>query len=122
MEVCEQYRPSFGAGQAAKFAGGHRKDLFGFADALAFHPSMPVVIAVQITSRPQMTPHLRKYRDDYKVRQNIMCWLAQPGRQFVMHGWRKKKLPTKAGGTKVRWECEELEITLATLASGNKTR
>ena len=93
---------------------GVRKDLYGFVDILAYKHDGET-IAVQTTSRQQITAHLRKYRGDEDTRQKILDWLAQPGRAFVIHGWICEELPTKAGGTKARWRCEERKVTSADL-------
>lgn len=107
VEKCEQWIPSpQGRAQKAIYAGGFRRDLFGFADLIAFHPEIPVVLFVQTTSKQQVTKHLRQYRKDAKVRESILAWLNQPGRELVIHGWHAVK--TKAG-----WQrrCVEWYVT-----------
>ena len=107
VEKCEQWIPRpQGRAQAAKYAGGFRRDLFGFADLIAFHPEIPVVLFVQTTSKKQMGAHMRHYRTDAKVCQNILAWISQPGRELVIHGWHAVK--TRAGW---QWRCVERYVT-----------
>jgi len=64
-ERCEHFVARVeGEAQKAIYKGGYRKDLFGFADVMAYHPSRPGVLLVQCTSRQQMSTHLLKYRRD----------------------------------------------------------
>jgi hypothetical protein len=153
-EMVEHYvhRPQ-GAGQAARFAGGYRKDCGGFIDILAWRDDEPGGIlergalledggahikcdpasgywcksihflAVQATSRQQIAPHIRAYRDvevfvkrgspeqaDKKRAEHaelikrMLAWINAPGGAFVIHGWEPVEAPTKKGGVKCRWE------------------
>ena len=115
-EVCEQFKARVdGRGQAAIFRGGFRKDLFGFADIIAYSPAL--TLAVQTTSRQQMTAHLRAYRRDPAIVERIRGWLANPLRRLVIHGWEPLLVPCKSkAGTKVSWELTEREITIGDLA------
>ena len=116
-----------GKGQRAKFAGGFRRDAFGFMDVLAFRPERMVggylaldesgletpsiTLAVQCTTKRQVSDHLRAYRRDPEVRRRILNWIAC-GHAFVIHGWWKEDVPNKAGtGTYVRWRVEERQVT-----------
>ncbi len=128
-EVCEQYRSRVeGKGQAAKFAGGYRKDLFGFMDIIAY--TTLGTVAVQTTSRQQLSAHLRKYRRDPVVRQDILKWIEPVDRYFVLHGWERLEVPcVKAAGTKVCWhvtvqtvERKDLELTQADIEHINKNK
>ncbi len=133
-EVVEKFiHRAEGAGQKSRFAGGYRKDLFGFADVLAFRPD-PVSIdgkavhflAIQTTSRQQIAQHLRDYRDveNYigrgsaeqqakrrkehgELLSRIMRWLGTPCAVFLMHGWEPLLVPKKSGGEKVQWTLTE---------------
>lgn len=87
--------------------GGYRKDPFGFMDILAFGGN--AILAVQTTSRAQITAHLRKYRQDPEVRDKIRKWLVGPA-AFHVHGWQRVELPTKTGGTKIRWQVHVREV------------
>ncbi len=111
-EVCEKYITNvFGAAQKERFAGGYRKDLFGFMDILAYRDD-GFTLAVQTTSRQQMTKHLRDYRRDPELCERIRNWIRGEGRGFVVHGWEPLLVPTKAGGTKVRWEVTVRAVTM----------
>ena len=107
-----------GKGQRAKFAGGFRRDAFGFMDVVAFRPAersllcpQPVTLAVQCTTKQQITNHLRAYRRDPVVRQRILDWLAC-GCAFVIHGWWKETVLNKSNsGTHPRWRLEERQVT-----------
>jgi hypothetical protein len=120
-----------GAGQKQRFGGGYRKDLFGFCDILAYG-AKPIriegqdvlALAIQSTSRQQIAPHLRAYRDievyasrytgekaKAKAReehpllvQRILDWIASPARALLIHGWEPVSVPKKSGdGSKVAW-------------------
>ena len=124
----EQYiTPVAGKDYKPKFAGGYRRDPFGFMDVLAFRRASsspgpvgheewgletpPVTLAVQCTTRQQITKHLRDYRRDPEIRRRILDWIACRN-VFVIHGWWKENVSNKAGtGTYVRWRVEELQVT-----------
>jgi hypothetical protein len=137
-DVTEKYVSTVaGEGQKKRFGGGYRKDLFGFCDVLAYRVEAPVcggptMIAIQCTSRQQITPHLRAYRDveayvkrytgekaKAKARvehtalvERILNWLASPYRAFVVHGWEPVSVPKKNGdGMKVQWELTTHVVT-----------
>ena len=78
---------------------GIRQDLFGFIDILALRGTEPV-LAVQSTSAKQMSPHLKKIREDR--RENAVAWLKAGGR-IELWGWKKLKN---------RWTPKIREITL----------
>lgn len=138
-EVVEKYIARVeGTGQRRAFAGGYRRDLFGFADVLAFRTDAiaingkPVtVLAIQTTSRQQIASHLRTYRNveafvgrgtaeqAAKKRQEhaalvrrLLAWIAAPGCAAVIHGWEAVCVPKKSGdGDKVVWQLTEKVLT-----------
>lgn len=124
VDKVEQWVPQpEGKGQRAKFAGGFRRDAFGFMDVLAFRPSHPFqplptperVVAIQCTTRRQIADHLRNYRRDAKIREKILDWLAC-GCAFVIHGWWQEKVEnTSCPGTHTRWRLDERQVTSAML-------
>lgn len=112
-EVCEQWKVAPNLPM-----GGFRRDLFGFADILAYDPYETGcgVLAVQTTSRQQMSAHLRSYRRDEAVRNNLVAWLSGTSRRFEIHGWEAVEVPcTTRVGTKVRWDCTVRRVTLEDL-------
>jgi hypothetical protein len=112
VDKCEQYKSRFGeAVKDGGFAGGFRKDLFGFMDLLCY--SDAEVLAVQTTSRQQITAHLRQYRRDPEVAAAIRDWIGVSGRRFVIHGWECVEMPTRKGGVKAVWQLTERVVTLA---------
>jgi hypothetical protein len=118
--VAEKYVAKvFGNNQRSTFAGGFRKDLFGFIDILAYREDTahPQTLAVQTTSRQQITAHLRAYRKDAELSARIRRWLSVPGRAFVVHGWECVEVPTKRGdGTKAEWQLTERWVTAEDVA------
>lgn len=138
-----------GKGQQQKYRGGYRKDLGGFIDVLAWRAE-PVtiggkavcVLAVQTTSRQQIAPHLRAYRDvdvfaargsaeqaEKKRKEHaalverMLAWIAAPGCAFVVHGWEPLSVPKKeGGGHKVVWKVEERIVTAADLQLADEER
>ena len=115
-EVVEKYFAKVeGTNQQAIFKGGFRRDPFGFMDVLAFGGGNPGALAVQVTTRQQMTGHLRDYRRDDKISAAILAWLAA-GNAFQIHGWRRRDVPKVSGnGTKSRWDVTVRVITAADL-------
>lgn len=109
--LAEQYPPPKPAtGQRAEYAGGYRKDLWGFADIICFRCHAPGIIVVQCTSATQVTAHVRKYRRDPDVRANILACLAA-GNRVVIHGWEKTTVQNKSGdGSHTRWVLTEKKI------------
>jgi hypothetical protein len=115
-EVCEKYVSRPFGNAVGGFSGGFRKDLFNFMDILAF--SNDEVIAVQTTSRQQMTAHLRKFRRDAETADAIRKWLFGLRRRMFVHGWEPVMVPTKKGakcGTRVKWTVDIREVTPADL-------
>lgn len=91
--------------------GGVRSDMGGFGDIIAIHPQATGCLAVQATTKQQITKHLREYRGDKEVRENILLWL-QTGNRLVIHGWYKVMIPNKSNdGTHARWQCDTRWIT-----------
>ena len=62
-----------------------RKDLFGWADLLCVDND--TVIAVQVTSKSNMSARRRKIREA----QSAALWLESPNRKILLHGWHKVK-------------------------------
>lgn len=105
-EVCEKYIPRIqGGSRPGEFPGGHRKDLFGFADILAFDGS--VIVAVQTTSRQQVGPHMRKFARSPEVLAAMRAW-TRSGGLIEIHGWEPVLVPTKSrtakAATRAKWE------------------
>ncbi len=109
VSFCDADEDKPRTGQRARFRGGYRKDLWGFADIICFRLTGPGIIAVQCTSKQQESAHLRKFRRDADTRQNILDCLAC-GNRVVIHGW------DQPGGPKTRWVLHEREITIADMA------
>lgn len=82
-----------------------RQDLFGFIDLVAMTGTQ--IVGIQATSGANVAARITKIRENPKSEE----WLRSGGRLFV-HGWRK----LKSSG---RWECREIEITLAILRDAN---
>lgn len=96
-EVCERYN-SHGNG-----GFGFRKDLFGFADLVAVTDELSGVLAVQATSKQQMSKHLREYRANPDVCEALRIWRAA-GNRCDIHGWERVEVPCKTtDGTKPKW-------------------
>jgi carbonic anhydrase len=62
-----------------------RRDLFGFADLLAFHPQQRVFLLVQCTSNANVASRVHKVKQSPAA----AAWLAAGG-QIEVHGWAKK--------------------------------
>jgi hypothetical protein len=73
-----------------------RRDLFGFADVLAFHPRDRLFLLVQVTTAAHLAHRLAKA----KRRPELVAWLRAGGR-FEVHGWVQR------GG---RWEFRRVEV------------
>ena len=123
-DVAEKYisHVSSKDGVAGGFKGGYRKDLMGFIDVLAIRGpdqgAYPegMTLAVQTTSRMQVSAHLRAYREDPELRQGILAWLDCQTRRFVIHGWEAVSVPKKDGkGDKVMWTVLLRDVTPADL-------
>lgn len=119
-EKCEQYKPWVRKTEDGKpqITGGHKSDLFGFADILAFNGVE--VIAVQTTSVSKVSAHLRAYRKNQETANAIRDWIASDSRRFVIHGWEPLVMKTKAGGEKVRWSLIVRELTMDDLQKPNR--
>lgn len=105
-------------GAKGGFKGGFRKDAFGFMDLLAFRSDLIGSLAVQVTSKQQISKHLRDYRRDPQKRAAIIAWLLASNR-FVIHGWYQEEVPTKSSkaknATMPRWRLKRHEVSLADL-------
>lgn len=81
--------------------GGRRRDLFGFADAIAIpvrddvHPSLYHITAVQACGS-DILAHMRKMDKEPMVAK----WLPHGG--VLLVAWRRVKL--KRGGKAIRWK------------------
>lgn len=80
-----------------------RKDLYGFADILAFNPD--VTLAIQATSTSNMRSRVHKILACPEARQ----WLTGSGRGIVVIGWKKYQKPVD----RKLWRPTVTEITLA---------
>lgn len=118
-EVCERFVAFAHGEQKEKFAGGFKKDLFGYMDVLAYWDSSRTDIeqpdvakvgswAIQSTSKACMSNHLRDYRRNPTVTHLIRDWLVL-GNRFSIVGWEHLMVPKKrGGGFKGVWHiCEE---------------
>jgi hypothetical protein len=61
-----------------------RRDLFGFADILAFHPGTKRFLLVQTTAASGFSARVRKVQESPLAAQ----WL-EAGGQIEVHGWKK---------------------------------
>lgn len=137
-EVTERWVEIKGGEAKKEFKGGYRKDLFGFCDVLCFRSDQLVMngkavnlLAVQTTSRQQITNHLLMYRDvgtyvrlglpeqaDQKRKQHaallerLRAWVDAPGCGFLIQGWEPVSVPKKSGGGhKVVWTVTDRFVT-----------
>lgn len=93
---------------------GKTRDMFGFADLLCLKATGPLV-AVQTTTKAEISRHLLKYRRDADVRETILWWLAT-GSHFVVEGWHQ---PRGKGG---KWICDIRDIVPADLELTEKDK
>ena len=70
--------------------GGHRVDLFGFADILAFN-RLEIILIQSCGS--DFLPHLKKIKENEIAKEWLAC-----GYRIELIGWRKLKNRLKAGG------------------------
>lgn len=84
-----------------------RQDLFGVIDIVAMNGTS--IIGIQATSSSNLSKRLDKIKESEKAQE----WLRSGGRLFV-HGWVKRAKSR-------RWECREVEITLAMFAADSLT-
>jgi hypothetical protein len=73
-----------------------RRDLFGFADVLAFHPRDRLFLLVQVTTADHVAGRLAKA----KGRPELAAWLKAGGR-FQVHGWQQRS---------GRWQVRQVEV------------
>ena len=59
-----------------------RRDLFNFIDIVALHKSVPGVIAVQVTTKPNMAAR----RNKILMLQSADMWI-KCGNTILLHGW-----------------------------------
>jgi hypothetical protein len=81
-----------------------RKDLFGFADIVGFHPAVRGTLYVQCTDGDNFSRRIRKILENDNARK---CLIS--GNEIVVHGWRKLK--GKSGG-KDYWDAKIRYIKL----------
>ena len=86
---------------------GTRKDMFGFADLVCLKATGPI-IAVQATTKSQMSDHLKRYRRDPEVRETLLWWIGT-GSKVYIQGWSQPR------GKGCRWVSDLREITPALL-------
>lgn len=93
-----------------------RQDLFGFADLLVIDPFKQRTIAVQVTSRSNVSTRKRKIcdydpEDKKNVSYNAYCWIKS-GNEILVQGWDKKKKRCKDGSWSKReyWRKKDLWI------------
>ena len=63
-------------------------DWLGFVDVLAFRPEHPRMMAVQVTSRTNISARVRKILDDHH---EVAAALVQSGHQLEVWGWDHPK-------------------------------
>jgi hypothetical protein len=73
-----------------------RKDLFGFADVLAFHQRDKAFLLVQTTRVAHLAHRMAKARS----RPELRAWIRAGGR-FEVHGWARRG---------DRWECRVVTV------------
>ena len=77
-----------------------KNDLFGFIDVIAIRKNE--TLAVQATSRDNVSHRIDKITHDEKVIQNVAA-VRDAGWRIVVHGWGKM-----ASG---RWELREVDVS-----------
>jgi hypothetical protein len=66
---------------------GHRVDLFGFADIVAIKDDVLGVLAVNPTTKTNLSAHIKKYL----INDKLPIWL-KAGNKFEIHSWYKKRI------------------------------
>jgi hypothetical protein len=74
--------------------GGKRKDLFGFADLVAFRPGQIGAVFIQATTVENMNARVSKIRSEPCAKICIEC-----GNRVVVVGWREVRFP----GRRPQW-------------------
>lgn len=85
-------------------------DAFNFADVLAYDTDPygeQAALLVQTTSGSNLATR----REKVLAEPRALGWLLA-GNHIALHGWVKRQVPTKAGGTRARWECIEEAVTV----------
>ena len=80
-----------------------RSDMFGFGDIVAIHPALSGVLAINATTIPNISNHLKKYQDN----ESLKLWL-QCGNRFVIHAWGLQG----ARGKRKVWVLKEITYKL----------
>ena len=70
-----------------------KKDLFGFADLIAFNHNQTVL--VQVTTASNLAARVKKILASRRARR----WVDSPERYVEVHGWREYKSPDESGRT-----------------------
>jgi hypothetical protein len=96
-------RVGFGFRDGKMIPGGTKHDLFGFADIAVITDGECGVLFIQATAGGNGAARVRKIIDT--CGDEALRVLATSNRIEVWD-WRKYKRPTKAGGTKVRWDAK----------------
>lgn len=91
VQVVEVWIPAFGRGF------GNRRDLFGCWDILAVKDGQTV--AVQVTSKSNMSARIKKIADHEPHTSNLM----KANWTLLVHGWFKNKSN--------RWEVREVDVS-----------
>jgi len=76
IDVCERYNSH----------SRTRADLFGYADAVAYHPNGGGVILVQATTASHISARLKKIRGIAASK----TWLNSAARRIIVIGWKQE--------------------------------
>ncbi len=71
-----------------------RRDLFGFADIIAYRPCDPLILLVQTTTKSHISERIKKIHGEERA----MLWHST-GNPIHVHGWFKNKSGM--------WECDQ---------------
>ena len=95
-------RVGFGFRDGKMIPGGTKHDLFGFADIAVITDDLGVLF-IQATAGGNGAARVRKIIDTCGDESRRVI---DAGNRIEVWDWRKYKRPTKAGGTKVRWDAK----------------
>jgi hypothetical protein len=82
---------------------GHRVDMFGFADIIAIRSDVQGSLAVNSTTKSNLSFHIKKYLEN----KNLPVWL-KAGNKFFIHAWAKQG----PRGERKLWKVHEHEMTI----------
>ena len=102
-------RVGFGFRDGKMIPGGTKHDLFGFADIAVIINGECGVLFIQATAGGNGAARVRKIIDTCGDESRRVI---DAGNRIEVWDWRKYKRPTKAGGTKVRWDAKRWEIVV----------